>query len=370
MSAPGQDQGDGTTAMPDFVMPERESATPRRTVPGAGALQGVRARAGAVGAALGRPWRGVRRALRRPLVALVAGVVTGGIVVGAGTATIGTLDDAAPTTLDALVDAYLNAVAAGDAAAANAFAMPDADEGSTALLTDEVLAAAEPMPLECAEPDVAGDSATVTCPMEAWGTALEVTLAHDADGWRIEQGLAQLVRMESTSIPVDRVGGVALPEEVADGTQPLWLYPGTYEATVESATDPDVPLAGYAYALGEGSSFMGASMTPTLAIEQEAAQLVEHHLAACASGPGTDVVCADVEPVQGDTVWSATSLGMVWRSSPVQDPTVLHLGVLARRGGDALAGAAHRVIVRVELTPALDGHELSIEQEPEGFLWP
>lgn len=303
----------------------------------------------------------MRAWLAHPIGALAAGAIAAALVVPTVVAAGSWIDRRSDAAVARLVDAYVAALLTGDAEGATAMAPPDATIASPALLTDEVLATTARLPIECAQPIIAGTQAHATCTIDAipqpgWS----ISLALDADGWHITDGLAARVRFDDG--PVTGVGGVTLPATTDVAVREVWLYPGTYRLDVVASplldadgavlvVSGDVEVAG----LGDAVTVDDAGVD----LEQQAA---EAYLAECASAHDAD--CPSVAPLEPDTTFVAVGV-----ASTAVDAQTVQTTYLMQRRDDGVAVSTTPVIVTSTFDETFTSMSMVASEVDEQDAW-
>lgn len=336
-----------TQGMPDFAMPSDDELARQRAQADDDAREAA-ARAAladllprpttdaADAADVARPAEAEPRPARRRILALarnpIATFVAGAALVAAAFVAVPAIqrqtDAGSLADLERVVDTYVTAIEGGDLEAATRMATPDAGYADVALL-DAAEPSAPPV-LECDEPSIDGDVATVSCaasvPSFGGGAPIRMRLVRDG-GWRIETGLAVASPLFVTLADVQSIGGVPTPEGLDLLEDPLWLYPGEYELAV--TTSPRLVANGTELAvLGDGFLWFGG-VGPGPEMIDELTTAAVDYVAACAETAAAG--CPDVAPLAPGERFEALTDGY---SSSTGDREVL-LGVLVRRVGGA-----------------------------------
>ncbi|QCR18496.1 hypothetical protein [Agrococcus sp. SGAir0287] len=341
--------------MPDFAMPsDEEVARQRAEAEDAAREAAMRAELGLAGDAdaqpsavrrdepdatrrdeadaAERPVTRRRRALalaRNPLVAFVVGA---GLVAAAFVAVpaIQRQSEAGSLAeLQRVADAYVQALETGDLETATRMAPPDDEYGDVSLLD---VAPVEGASYECREPSVDDDVATVSCAVTVPGLGassapLRMRLVRGDAGWGIETGLAVASPLFVALAEVDGIAGEPLPDGLAIGEDPLWLYPGSYELDVTTSPRLDVVDRTLAV-LGDGFFWFGGAQ-PGAEMRDELQAAAVDYVAACAETAA--VGCPAVEPLAPGERLEAVSDGY---SSSIGERDLV-MGVLVRRIGGA-----------------------------------
>lgn len=342
-----------TERMPDFSMPSDEEVARARALAAdeereAAARAALRAAepqpiASEEGASSDAPTeRGRSRRIltlaRHPVATFVAGAALVAAAFVVVPAIQREVDAGSLVQLDRVVAEYVDAIESGDLAAATALARPDAAYADIGLLD-----AAEPSAspgIDCAEPRVDGDRATVTCSVALPATGaqapMRIELARDG-AWRIDVGLAVASPLLVSLVGVDAVGGAPLPD-VELGVDPVWLYPGQYAldlvvpAQLEASSTTLLVSAAGSYWIG------GVVVDDVLRGEIRDAAIA--YVEDCARVGG--VGCPGVAPLGEGQRWEALDDGYITFTRE----EAIGIGVDVRRAG---GGPVDRVRLRVDV---------------------
>ncbi|MFC7431305.1 MULTISPECIES: hypothetical protein [unclassified Agrococcus] len=257
--------------------------------------------------------------------------------------------------LERVVAEYVGAIESGDLAAATALARPDPGYAEIALL-----GAADPSSsptIDCAEPRVDDDRATVTCsvalPTFGSSAPMRIELAREG-AWRIDVGLAVASPLLVSLADVEAVGGAPLPD-VELGVDPVWLYPGQY--ALDLVLPAQLGTSSTELAVRADGAYWIGGVTIDDALRAEIREAGVAYVEGCATAGG--VGCPPVEPLGEGQRWEALDDGFI---SFTRDDSV-GVGLDVRRVGGA---PFDRVRLRVDVVydDDLDDYELVAIVEP------
>lgn len=252
--------------------------------------------------------------LRVPAAAFALGAVLASAVCLGVPAVQDSIDAGTDSQLGTLAQDYAAALTQGDFGEAAQMAAFDPSEAGVWLLEQGVYPSSPPR-VECGTPVRTGDVADAPCEIQVvQGTVVPRRLMFERrDGsWRISEGLASPIALDTPLVRVAAIDGVAIEEAVSSGELPVWLFPGLYDVDLDVPPVVEVSAVEGLIVSGSGAVLQG-EIESSPAVQQEANAAAVAYVTECAERGGAG--CPPVQPLVAGESFTVTPFGVAYGSN-------------------------------------------------------